>query len=179
MKTRALLFALCLTAAASPAFSQQKYLKKFQRNYYDRAETHRIGLGFLIKVGRGLIPARLIGDEDVTTIKHLLKKVSKLKIYTITPDNHEAVAADDIVRLRQTLVDKAHLEPLLEVRDKESHVYMLNKGKNDELGNVVMLVQDDEDMVMLHFHTRLKMEDIQDLINRSIAKNDTSRQQTM
>jgi hypothetical protein len=179
MKARVLFFALCLAAAAGPAFGQQKYLKKFQRTYYDRAETHRIGLGFLIKIGRGLIPARLIGDEDVTTIKRLLKKVSKLKVYTITPDENETIAAEDITRLRQTLIDRSHLEPLLEVRDQGSHVYLLNKGKDDELGNVVMLVKDEEDMVMVHFHTRLKMDDIQDLINRSIAKSDTSRLQTM
>jgi len=169
MKVSALFLFIGLACAAGPAFSQQKYLKRFQREYYDRAETHRIGLGFLIKIGRGLIPARLIDDEDVYVIKRMLKKVGKLKVYTITADDHESIASADIQKLRNTLVERSGMEPLLEVRNEDSHVYMMNKGKGDELGNLVVLIKDEEDLVMVHLHTRLKMSDIQGLIDKKMA----------
>ena len=53
---------------------------------------------------------------------------------------------------------------------------MLNKGKGDELGNVVMLIKDEKELVMLHFHTSMLMSDIQDLIDRSLTKNEKAAQ---
>jgi hypothetical protein len=160
---------LCLVLAAGPAFSQKKYLKQFQREYRGETETLRIGLGFWIKVGGAVIPAHLIGDEDVTTVKRLLKKVSRLKVYMISAKDSGTIDNMAIHRLKQTLIDKVHMEPLLEVRDQGSTVYMLNKGKGDELGDVVVLIKDGGDLVMMDLHSRLHMSDIQDLLNRYVA----------
>lgn len=171
---RSCIICLCLLLAAVPALCQQKYLKQFQREYADRATTFSMGLGFLLKIGRPFVPAHAFGDEDGAIIKRMLNKVSRMKVYMISADDSETIDNKDIRRLQQTLIRRSGLEPLLEVRDHGSTVYMLNKGKGDELGNVVLLVKDEKDLVMLHFHTSMLMSDIQDLIDRSVAKNNES-----
>ncbi len=159
---------ICLAFLAGPATAQKKYLKKFQRQCADSAETVRVGLGFLVKVGGALIPARLIGDEndDAVVAKRLMKKISRLKVYYIDgPVNNESLH-----QLRRNLIEKEHMDELMTVRDESSTVYMLNKGKDDELGNVVMLVKDEGELVMVHLHTSLLISDVQNLINH-FAKN--------
>lgn len=162
---------LCLLLAAAPALCQQKHLKRFQREYYGKANTFRIGLGFLVKMGGAIMPARAIDGEDGVLIKSMLRKVSRMKLYMITAEDSGTIDNMAIRRLKQTLIDKSGLEPLLEVRDNGSSVFMLNKGNGDELGNVVVLVKDEKELVMLHFHTRMHLSDIQPLIDRAVAKN--------
>ncbi|KAA2242467.1 DUF4252 domain-containing protein [Chitinophaga agrisoli] len=160
---------ICLAFLAGPATAQEKYLKKFQRQCGDSAETLRAGLGFLIKIGGALIPARLIGDEqdEAVVAKRLMQKISRLKVYYIDgPVNSESLH-----QLRRNLIEKEHMEELMTVRDEGSTIYMLNKGKDDELGNVVMLLKDEEELVMVHLHTSLLMSDVQNLIDH-FAKND-------
>jgi hypothetical protein len=161
---------LSLLLAAVPALCQQKYLKQFQREYADRATTFSMGLGFFLKLG-AFVPSSAFDDEDGAIIKRMISKVSRMKVYMISADDSGTIDSKDIRRLRQTLINKSGLEPLLEVRDNGSTVYMLNKGKGDELGNVVLLVKDEKELVMLHFHTSMLMSDIQDLIDRSVAKD--------
>lgn len=163
---------ICILLAAAPALGQKKYLKEFQREYRDKATTIRIGLGFWVKMGGAFIPARAIDGEDGVIIKRLLKKVNRMKVYIISAADSNTIDNGAIRDLKKTLVSKAGLEPLIEVRDQGSTIYMLNKGKGDELGNVVVLVKDDQELVMLHFRTRLQMGDIQDLLDRYVAKND-------
>lgn len=162
---------LCLLLAAAPALCQQKYLKRFQRQYYGKANTFRMGLGFLVKMGAAVMPARAIDGEDGVLIKSMLRKVSRLKLYMITAEDSSTIDSKDISRLKQTLINKSGLEPLLEVRDEGSSVFMLNKGEGDELGNVVVLVRDEKELVMLHFRTSMHLSDIQPLIDRALAKN--------
>lgn len=168
---RYILLSACLLLGAMPALCQQKYLKSFQREYYDKATTFRMGLGFLIRLGGSVIPASAFDDQEGAIIKRMLRKVSSMKLYVISAEDSETINSKDVRRLQQTLIRKSGLEPLLEIRDKSSSVYMLNKGKGDELGNVVMLIKEEKELVMLHFHTSMVMSDIQDLIDRSVARN--------
>ncbi|WP_298734787.1 DUF4252 domain-containing protein [uncultured Chitinophaga sp.] len=168
---RCIILSAFLLMGAIPALCQQKYLKSFQREYYDKATTFRMGLGFLIKLGANVIPASAFDDEDGVIIKRMFRKVNSMKLYVISADDSETISSKDVHRLRQTLISKSGLEPLLEVRDKDNSVYMLNKGKGDELGNVVMLIKDEKELVMLHFHTSMLMSDIQGLIDKAIASN--------
>jgi hypothetical protein len=173
---RCIIISSFLLLGAMPALCQQKYLKSFQREYYDKATTFRMGLGFLIKIGGNVIPASAFDNEDGAVIKRMLRKVSSMKLYVISAEDSETIDSKDVHRLKQTLIRKSGLEPLLEIRDKGSSVYMLNKGKGDELGNVVMLIKEEKELVMLHFHTSMLMSDIQDLIDRSLTKNEKAAQ---
>jgi hypothetical protein len=159
-----LAFMLLATYAAS---AQTQYLKDFQRKYRGSGESIRIGVGALpLKLAASLIPASAFDDDEGVVIKKLLKKVKHVKVYAI--ENGRAVSSTAISDLRQTLIDKARLEPLMEMRDGDSDVYILNKGREDELGNVVILAKDDTDLVMVHLETSLHINDVQLLLDHFV-----------
>lgn len=161
---------VALLLAVSPAMAQKKSLRKFYRAHRGDAFTFRIGVGRLpLKLASWIVPASAMEEEGVP-LKRLLSKVQKVKVYTISGDERPAVDIADMQRLKQMLIDKDRFEPLMEVRHDKSVVHLLNRGKDDELGNVVILVQDERDFVMVNLRTTLHMEDVNILIE-GFAKN--------
>lgn len=160
---------IVLLLATGAASAQTQYLKDFHRKYRGKGETFRIGVGSVpLKLAASIIPADAFDDEDGVAIKRLLKKIKHVKVYAITTENSETINSNAIHDLRQTLINKARLEPLMEVRDGNSDVYILNKGREDELGNVVILAKDDKEMVIVHLQTSLHMEDVQMLLDHFV-----------
>lgn len=162
-----LLIACCLAFTFSDATAQRKQLRQFYREHCDVAETHRIGLSFLpFRIVSWFIPGRAF-DGQARDIKWALRKVRSVKVYTIDMDNGEAVSAESITRLKEDLYAKNKFEPLMEVRSKGSNVQFLSNGKNDDrLDNLVLLVQDEGEMVMVHLRTRLTMNDLQRIADK-------------
>jgi hypothetical protein len=161
---------VALLLAVSPAMAQKKALRKFYRQYRGDAFTFKIGVGRLpLKLASWIVPASAMKEEGVP-LKHLLSKVQKVKVYTISGDERPPVDIAAMQRLKQTLIDKDGFEPLVEVREGNSLVHLLNRGKDDELGNVVILVQDESDFVMVNLRTTLQMKDVNTLI-QGFAKN--------
>jgi hypothetical protein len=161
---------IALILAVSPAMAQKKALRKFYREHRGDAVTFKIGVGRVpLKLASWIVPASAM-KEDSVPLKQLLSKVQKVKVYTISGDERPAVDIADMQRLKQRLIDKDGFEPLVEVREGKSLVHLLNRGKDDELGNVVILVQDESDFVMVHLRTTLQMKDVNMLI-KGFAKN--------
>lgn len=153
-----------LLLAGHASFAQEKLLREFRNTHRGGAETFTLGLSFIpLKLASWIIPASAIDEESGVSIKRIVRKIRSMKIYTITMQD-ERISSEDIYNLKQKLINKAGFESLMEVRDKGSVVHILNKGRQDEIGNLVMLVQDDKDMVMINLHTSLKMEDLNTLI---------------
>jgi hypothetical protein len=159
--------------AVSPVMGQKKCLRKFYREQRrnGNGETFKIGLGRVtLKLAAWIIPASIMEDEGIP-LKHLLSKVHRLKLYTIEGDPADSlVETASIQRLKKTLIEKEHFESLVEVRHAGSIVHLMNRGKGDNVGNLVMLVQDDHDFVILHLRTNLHMQDINELVQQ-LAKN--------
>ncbi|MRG44471.1 DUF4252 domain-containing protein [Chitinophaga sp. SYP-B3965] len=157
------LLACCLAFVATDANAQRKQLRKFHNNYRSVAETHRIGLSFLpLRIISWFIPGRAF-EGEARDVKWALKKVRRVKIYTIDMDNGEAVSSDAIGKLKEDLYASYKFEPLMEIRSAEgSHVQFLSNGKTDDrLDNLLLLVQDEGEMVMVHLRTKLTMNDLQ------------------
>lgn len=169
MKYCSLLLA-ALLLAVSPAMAQKKSLRKFYRAHRGDAFTFRIGVGRVpLKLASWIVPKSAM-KEDSVPLKHLLSRVQKVKVYTISGDERTPVDIADMQQLKQTLIEKDKFEPLMEVRDGNSVVHLLNRGKDDELGRVVILVQDESDFVMVNLRTTLQMKDVNMLI-KGFAKN--------
>ncbi len=159
-----------LMLAVSPAMAQKKALRKFYREHRGESTAFRIGVGRLpLKLASWIVPASAM-KEDGVPLKHLLSKVQKVKVYTLSGNGEPAVDITAMQRLKQTLIDKDHFEPLMEVREGNSLVHLLNRGKEDELGHVVILVQDESDFVMVNLRTTLEMKDV-NLLLKGFAKN--------
>jgi hypothetical protein len=161
-----------LILAVSPAMAQKKALRKFFREYRGHATTFKLGISRVpLKFASWIVPASAM-EEDGVPLKHILSRVQHVKIYTIASDDpgNSPVPPEAVQRLRNTLINKERFEPLVEVRHEGSQVYLLNKGKEDELGNVVMLVQDDGEFVIVNLRTTLEMKYVNSLIQQ-FAKN--------
>ncbi|MFY0255598.1 DUF4252 domain-containing protein [Chitinophaga sp. 30R24] len=158
----------CLTLATSTAVAQEKSLRAF-RNKYRSAETHTLSLGsFPMRFASWYISFDK-EDADSKAVSHALKHVKRLKMYTITNINGDTVNYDDIADLKSNLQRNDHFDLLMEVREKNSLVHVLNKGTDDELGNVVLLIQDDKQFVIVNLQTSLKMADVNSLIQQFAA----------
>ena len=166
---RSILVLVCFLAFTSiDANAQRKQLRNFQRQHYSTAETHRIGLSFLpLRIVSWFIPGRAF-DGEARDVKWALRKVRSLKVYTIEMDNGESVPSESILRLKEDLYAKNKFEPLMEVRTADgSHVQFLSDGKDgDRLDNLVLLVQEEGEMVMVHLRTRLTISDLQRVMDK-------------
>ncbi|MVT08651.1 DUF4252 domain-containing protein [Chitinophaga tropicalis] len=164
---------VALILVVSPAVAQKRELRKFFKEYRgESTSTFRFGLGrVMLKLASWVVPASAM-SEDSVPLKHMLSHLHRMKIYTIEGYDpaHPPVKNEDVQRLKNTLINKEKYDQLVEVRDGSSLVHVLNKGKEDELGNMVILVQDETDFVIVYLKTTLKMKDVNSLVNH-FAKN--------
>jgi hypothetical protein len=158
---------------AGPAMGQKKCLRKFyhEQRRGQHAETFKIGLGRLtMKFANLFIPAHLM-EEDGIPFKRLISSVHRMKLYAISGDGPDStVETTSIQRLKQQLIDKYKFESLVDVRHEGSIVHLLNKGDEDNVGHLIVLVQDAHDFVILDLRTSLKISDINQVV-RQLAKN--------
>jgi hypothetical protein len=165
-----LIAACCLALSATALKAQDKCLREFRNKYRGAAETHTLSAGsFSLKLA-GWCLSFDEEDADARTVRHALKNVQRVKVYTISNRNGNTASSEDIADLKSNLQRNENFDLLMEVRDKGNLIHVLNKGKDDELGNVVMLVQDDQDFVMVNLQTTLKISDVNSLI-RQFASN--------
>lgn len=152
---------------AITASAQRKQLRRFTNEHCAVAETHRIGLSFLpLRVVSWFIPGSA-WDGDAREVKLLLKKVKSVKLYTIQMDNGEPVSRESIDRLKEDLYNESKYEPLVDIRHPEGHVQVLGNAKTDDrIDNLVVLINDAEDMVMVHLKTKLTMSDVSRIANK-------------
>lgn len=157
-----LLLLVCLSFTASPTQAQDRLLSQFYNAHRGVAVTFRIGVGRLpMRFVAGLIPHDK--NADGADAKMIFSRIHKVKLYAMEGLDGP-IPTSDLLTLKRKLVDKNHFDVLMEVRDKGSVVHVLNKGADDNLGNVVLLIQDEKDILIVHLHTSLKVDDINMLI---------------
>lgn len=160
----------CFLLSASAVTAQDRCLREFRNKHRANAEVHTVSVGgFSMKLA-GWCLSFADDDADAKSVKHALNNVRRVKIYTISNVNGSTVSGDEIADLKSNLERNEHFDMLMEVRDKGSLVHILNKGKDDELGNVVMLIQDASDFVIVNLQTTMKISEVNSLI-RQFASN--------
>ncbi|WPV64192.1 DUF4252 domain-containing protein [Chitinophaga sp. LS1] len=152
----------CLLLGTSTTHAQDRLLTQFYNAHRGVALTLKMGIGRLpLRIVRGFIPNEQ--GEDGVNAKKLFSKIRKMKVY-IMQGYDGPIPGSDLTCLKQKLIDKENFDLLMEVRDHGNIVHVLNKGTEENLGNVVLLIQDEKDMIMVHLHTSLRFEDINGLI---------------
>lgn len=165
MQRAILTLALLFTITAASA--QRKQLRQFTNDFAEIGITHRVGLSLLpLRIVSWFIPKSAF-DGEAKDIKWALKKVKSVKIYAIQLPDGAPMPKESIALLKTNLKKDSNFEPLVELRRKSSNIYLLSDGKGDErLDNIVVLVQDEEEMVMLHLRTKLTMSDVSRIVNK-------------
>ncbi|HEY0273707.1 MAG TPA: DUF4252 domain-containing protein [Chitinophaga sp.] len=148
---------------ALPAQAQRKSLRAFCREYQGQAEIHTFAVGRpLLALASWVIPAK---DEDSRVAKHLLHRLRHLKLYTLTVDPDARVQDGAMERLK-TRLEAEHFESLADIRSKDAIVHVMSSGRPENLGNVVLMVKDEEDIVFISLRTRLTLKDVADVVNQ-------------
>lgn len=155
-----------LLAGVSTLVAQDKSLREFRNKYRGKADVVSVRVGSFPLRLAGFVMSFVPDDEDVKTLRPVLKNVRKLRVHTIENPRGANVSSEDVAALMEKLQTKDQFETLMEVRDKGTLVHILNKGKDDELGNVVMLIQEDNEFLMVNVQTSLKIADINRLIHQ-------------
>lgn len=164
---------VCLLFLSTATHAQDRLLTQFYN-------AHR-GVAMTLKLGVGRLPLRLVSgfipneqSQDGVNAKKIFSQIRKVKVY-IMQGYDGPIPTSDLTSLKQKLIDKENFDLLMEVRDKGNIVHVLNKGTEENLGNVVLLIQDEKDMIMVHLHTSLRFEDINGLIKEFNTKKVTAK----
>lgn len=155
--------ALLSLAATLPAQAQNKALRQFCREYRGQADIHTFAVGRpLLALASWVIPNE---DEDTRVVKHFLHHLRRVKLYMMTVDADAKVSNDAMARLKASL-EKEHFESLAEVKSKDAIVHVMSNGKPEDLGNVVLAVKSETDVVFVSLKTNLKLQEVADVINK-------------
>ncbi|PUZ23128.1 hypothetical protein DCC81_22260 [Chitinophaga parva] len=150
-------------AATMPAQAQNKALRQFCREYRGQAEIHTFAVGRpLLALASWVIPNE---DEDTRVVKHLLHHLRRVKLYVMQVDSDAKIDNSAMARLKASL-EKAHFESLADVKSKDAVVHVMSDGKPEDLGNVVLAVKSETDVVFVSLRTNLKLQEVADVINK-------------
>lgn len=150
-------------AATMPAQAQNKALRQFCREYRGQAEIHTFAVGRpLLALASWVIPKE---DEDTRVVKHFLHHLRRVKLYVMQVDSDAKVDNSAMARLKASL-EKEHFESLADVKSKDAVVHVMSDGKPEDLGNVVLAVKSETDVVFVSLRTNLKLQEIADVINK-------------
>lgn len=117
--------------------------------------------GWLVWIGGGIAQG-LVQDPEARAGLRLARKVKKLR-FMATEDYNPITTAEvsDFVNN----IRSAGYEDLLQVKEGGSTVHILSREKKEKLKNLVILVNDEEEFVFMDMKSRLKYEDLSELVN--------------
>ena len=150
--------------------AQTKTIRDFRNKYKGSSETESIKVGgFALKLA-GLCLS-FDEDDDSQALKYTINNVKRVKLYNFSNIKGETINPDDIIDLKNTLCRNDHFDVLMEVRDKNEQIHILNRSETEEeLGDVVMLVQDQDNLLIVNLNTTLKISDVNRLIKQFASK---------
>ncbi|RAJ79229.1 uncharacterized protein DUF4252 [Chitinophaga dinghuensis] len=169
MKT--LVMSCCMLLVCGLVSAQDKSIREFCNNFQGKAEETSIEVGSaMMKLGGLIVRFADKGDEDIRMTARVMKHVRKLKIYHYEKLDSIALQRNDLSALKRNLMDKDRFDMLMEMRENNNQIQLLNRGKSDELGDLVMLVQGDREITVISLHTTLKMDDVNNLVKQFASR---------
>ncbi|WP_291910637.1 DUF4252 domain-containing protein [Chitinophaga sp. CB10] len=157
---------------AGTVSAQEKSIREFKNSFKGKADLTTVHLGsFAMKLAGLVIKMDKEDDPEAEAAKKLISKVKNVRIYSFENLDSTAIADNDVYRLKRNLEVKDHYELLMEVREQNNLVHILNKGRNDELGDLVMLIQGDRDLTVINLHTTLTIADVNGLVKQFASNN--------
>lgn len=158
-----LILAVCFSVCVADADAQRKELRQFTSEYSDVAFTRSIGFSFLpLRIVSWFIPAKAF-DGSAREVKWALKRVKGFRAYAIAG---EEVTRESIDLLKEDLYKTRKYESLMDMKRKGANVEVLSEGRDEnELGDLVVMIQEKDNMVMMHLRTKVTMKDLGRLVD--------------
>ena len=163
---RLILFACLLSGFAFTSCSSPKTTAQFYQQYKHREGVTNFKMpGWLVWLGGG-IAYNSVRDEEAKMFLRLARKVGKMRFMASEDDT--AIAPDEINAFLANIRQNGY-EDLLQVKDAESNFTILVRDKDQKLKNLVILGFDDGELFFFDLKSRLKYDDITDIVNHIIS----------
>jgi hypothetical protein len=156
------IFALGLSSCSSPKTTAQFY---HTHKVKEGVKNFKIP-GWLMWLGGGIAKAS-VKDPDAKVALKLAKKVGKMRI--LVSEDANVIDNREIMSFIGH-AEKRGYEPLIQVRDGETLVNIMARDKKDKLKNLLIMVSEEDSFVFLDMKSRIKYEEISDLINYFINR---------
>ena len=151
-------FTSCGTPNSVAGFYQKHKRKKGVRNFKLP--------GWAVWVGSGLAHD-MVKDEDAKIALRFAKKVKKLRI--MVAEEETAISSYDIKEFVNEIKSKGY-DDIIYVRDGETSVNTIAKAKDGKLKDLVFLVKDEDNFVFFSMKSKIKVEDLNELIQTYLGK---------
>ena len=139
------------------AMAQSKSVANFQDKYVDNKDVTTVLIkGPLFKFIANF--ADYDDDPDSQAIGRIADGINSMEILQV-PYYETGLNKQEVTNLRQGL-DKDGYEELLMVRDDGEHINVLSQGKEDEIRNMLILVEEKDNFTLLNINGKLSMKDL-------------------
>ena len=117
--------------------------------------------GVAIDIAASIVKFSAETEQDKQAVK-LLRKVNKLKFLNV--ENNSADLLEDLKQLKSAL-KKDSFDEMLSVRSEGTRLEFMVRPRNGKLKNIFLTIIEDGEVNMVSLKTRIKLKDIQKLIN--------------
>ncbi|MEM1321052.1 MAG: DUF4252 domain-containing protein [Bacteroidota bacterium] len=161
MKQLILAFSLLLLSTA--VLAQTRSINRFYNTYKHQEEVRNFALpGWLIRLG-ATIAKKHVDEPEAKAALQMAKKVKKLKLLVM--ENGNPVQQQDLERLYTEARSREGFEDMVFVREGNTRVNMLIRTKKDDIiRNLLIMVSEEDQFVMVSLKTKLKIEDLNQLL---------------
>lgn len=162
-KSHLILFCLSLM----PLFiqAQSRSLNRFYHTYKHAESAHAFTIpGWVMKLGAAIGKKHVDGDVERQALK-MVKKVKKLRLLVM--EDHNLVTPQAFNSLVSG-VSSEKFEEAITVRTGDTRVHFFMRDKKDKIKNLLILVSEADNFVLFSAKTKLKYEDISELINMAM-----------
>lgn len=154
-----------------PIFSdaQTQSLNKFYRKYKRGKESVNFTLpGFVFKLGAAIGKNHVETEAEKEAVK-LAKGIKKMRLLVI--EDFNPVTTKDYNKLIKG-VNNEGLEEMITVRTEGTRVNLLMREKKEKIKNLLILVSSEDTFVMVSAKTKLKLEQIVEVVNQAIDESE-------
>lgn len=169
IQMKKLLFILALAGfLPALAMGQSPAMNRFYKTYKRTDESTHITLpGWVVRLGAGLAKGAAETEEEKAAFK-LAGTIRKFRVLAI--EDHNPVKAEDMDRLIAGL-RRENMEELITVRDGQTRFHLFIKDKKQKkIKKALIVVQEPDAFTFVGLKTRLRYEQLQDLVNLATAE---------
>jgi hypothetical protein len=148
--------------------AQTRSLNKFYHTYKHAENARSFTIpGWVMKLGAAIGKKHVEGDVEKQAIK-LVKKVKKMRLLVM--EDFNLVTPQTMNNLVKG-VSSEKFEEAISVKTGNTRVHFFLRDKKDKIKNLLILVSEADSFVMFSAKTKLKYEDISELINMAMDGN--------
>jgi len=163
-----LLLSLLLTSCGAPKTTAQ-----FYQTHKSRPGVTNFKLpGWLVWLGGG-ITYNSIKDEDTKAALRVARKVGKMRL--MASENTGVIPQAEVEAFLGDIKQTGY-DDLIYVKHESSIVNVMVRDNKSKIRNVLLMVHDQDGFVFLDLKTRIKYDEISDLINYFLKKEDEEKE---